>query len=100
MFQYLKYLPKILFGFKDVSDQYKEETGNNRPVILSRTFINSLVCFLATIASVALGVDFDDGQVKVVADNTATIILAGVGLYTAIMSFVAQVKSKRNEPKE
>lgn len=97
MFQYLKYLPKILFAFKDVSDQYKEETGNNRPVLLSRTFINSLVCFLSTIATVALGVKFDDESIRVVADNTATIILAGVALYTAIMSFVAQIKSKRNE---
>ena len=100
MFQYLKYLPKILFGFKDVSDTYKTETGENRPWYLSRTFIYSLLCFLGTIATIITGIAFDEEQIKAIADNTPSLITAIIAIVGAIMSFVAQIKSKRNDPKE
>ncbi len=96
MFQYLKYLPKIIFGFKDVSDTYKAETGENRPWYLSRTFIYSLLCFLGTIATIATGITFDEEQIKAIADNTPSLITAIIAIVGAIMSFIAQAKSKRN----
>jgi len=96
MFQYLKYLPSILFKFKDVSDAYKEETGQGRPWYLSRTFIYSLLCFLGTIATIATGITFDEAQIKAIADNTPSLITAIIAIVGAIMSFVAQAKSKRN----
>ncbi len=96
MFQYLKYLPSILFKFKDVSDAYKEETGQGRPWYLSRTFIYSLLCFLGTIATIVTGITFDEEQIKAIADNTPSLITAIIAIVGAIMSFIAQAKSKRN----
>lgn len=96
MFTFLKYLPKILLGFKDVSDTYQEETGEGRPFYLSRTFVFSLLCFLATGATVFLGITFDQEQIKIVADNLVTIVTAVIAVIGAIMSFIAQWKSQRN----
>lgn len=95
MFQYLKYLPKILFMFKDVSDTYKAETGENRPWYLSRTFIYSLLCFFGTIATIVTGITFDEAQIKAIADNLPTLITAVIAIVGAVMSFIAQAKRKQ-----
>ena len=97
MLSFLKYLPQILIGFKDVSDKYKEETGAGRPFYLSRTFVFSLLCFLGTAATVVTGVTFDQEQIKVVADNLVTIITAVIAVVGAVMSFIAQWKSAKNK---
>lgn len=90
-------MPKILFGFKDVSDEYKETTGEGRPWYMSRTFIFSALCFIATIATIFTGVTFDEEQIKAIADNLPSLITASVAIVGVIMSFVAQVKSKRGK---
>jgi hypothetical protein len=96
MFQYLKYLPKILFGFQDVSDVYKAETGENRPWYYSRTFIFSALCFISTLATIFFGITFNEDQLKIIAENVPTLITTLVAIIGAIMSFVAQFKSKKN----
>lgn len=96
MFTFLKYLPKILFGFKDVSDTYQTETGEGRPWYLSRTFIFSALCFIGTIVTILTGITFDEVQIKAIADNAVTVITALVAIIGAVMSFVAQIKSKRH----
>ena len=94
--QFLKYLPQILLGFKDVSDKYKTETGEGRPWYLSRTFIFSALCFIGTGVTIITGITFDQEQIKVVADNAVTIITAVIAIVGAVMSFIAQWKSKKN----
>ena len=96
MLQFLKYLPQILLGFKDVSDKYKTETGEGRPSYLSRTFIFSALCFIGTGVTIITGITFDQEQIKVVADNAVTIITAVIAIVGAVMSFIAQWKSKKN----
>ena len=96
MLQFLKYLPQILLGFKDVSDKYKTETGEGRPWYLSRTFIFSALCFIGTGVTIITGITFDQEQIKVVADNAVTIITAVIAIVGAVMSFIAQWKSKKN----
>jgi hypothetical protein len=96
MLTFLKYLPQILLGFKDVSDKYKQETGSGRPWYLSRTFIFSALCFLGTGITIITGISFEQEQIKVVADNAVTIITAVISIIGAILSFVAQWKSKKN----
>ena len=96
MLQFLKYLPQILLGFKDVSDKYKTETGEGRPWYLSRTFIFSALCFIGTGVTIITGITFDQEQIKVVADNAVTIITAVIAIVGAVMSFIAQWKSKKS----
>lgn len=96
MINFLKYLPQILLGFKDVSDKYKTETGEGRPWYLSRTFIFSALCFIGTGVTIITGITFDQEQIKVVADNAVTIITAVIAIVGAVMSFIAQWKSKKN----
>ena len=98
MLTFLKYLPSILLKFKDVSDTYKQETGEGRPWYLSRTFVFSALCLCGTGATIATGVVFDQAQIKVVADNVVTIVTAGIALVGAVISFIAQWKSKKNPP--
>ena len=86
MLQFLKYLPQILLGFKDVSDKYKTETGEGRPWYLSRTFIFSALCFIGTGVTIITGITFDQEQIKVVADNAVTIITAVIAIVGAVMS--------------
>lgn len=92
MFTFIKYLPKILLGFKDVSEKYKEETGNNRPVYLSRTFIFSLLCFIGTGVTVVTGMVIDPNLLQILADNLPAFISAIIAIVGAIGSFVAQWK--------
>lgn len=96
MFTFLKYLPQVILAFKDVSDTYKEETGKDRPWYLSRTFLYSALCFVGTLVTIIFGVKLDEEQIKVVADNLPTIISGVIALVGAILSFIAQWKSKKN----
>jgi hypothetical protein len=94
MFQVLKYLPKIIFGFKDVSAEYKDATGNGRPWWLSRSFLYSALCFIGTLVTVGTGIELDKVQLEAIADNVVIIIPAIIAFVTAIMSLVAQIRSK------
>jgi len=100
MIEILKYLPKILFAFQDVSKQYKEETGEGRPWYLSRTFIFSALCFIGTIVTVVTGVTFDEAQIKTLADNAPTLISAIIAIVGAVMSFIAQAKRQPTDTKK
>jgi len=97
MLALLKYLPKIIFGFKDVSTEYKEATGEGRPWYLSRTFLYSALCFAGTLVTIGTGIELDKKQMEVIADNVAVIIPAVIALICAIMSFVAQIRSKNHD---
>lgn len=97
MFVFLKYLPQILFSFKDVSDKYKEETGQGRPWYLSRTFIYSALCFIGTLVTIGTGMSIDPALISTIADNMPTLISSIVALVGAILSFVAQWKSQKNQ---
>lgn len=95
MLTFLKYLPQILLRFKDVSDSYETETGAGRPWYLSRTFVFSALCFLGTLATVLFGISYDSAVLQELANNIVTVVTALIAVVGAIMSFVAQVKSKR-----
>ncbi len=99
MFTLLKYLPKIIFGFKDVSKQYKEETGEGRPWYLSRTFLYSALCFVWTLVTVGTGVELEKEKLDAIADNVTVIIPAVIALVSAILSFIAQFKRKPTSTK-
>ncbi len=97
MITFIKYLPKVLLGFKDVSDKYKEETGQGRPWYLSRTFIFSALCFIGTLVTIVTGVSIDPQLLNTLADNLPTLISSIVALVGAILSFLAQWKSQKNQ---
>jgi uncharacterized membrane protein YkvI len=99
MFAILKYLPKIIFGFKDVSNEYKEVTGENRPWYLSRTFLYSALCFVGTLVTIGTGIELEKEKIKAIADNVTVIIPAVIALVSAVMSFIAQFKRKPTETK-
>ena len=42
------------------------------------------------------GITFDEEQIKVIADNAPTIISGIIAIVGAVMSFVAQWKSKKS----
>lgn len=97
MITFIKYLPKVLLGFKDVSDKYKEETGQGRPWYLSRTFIFSALCFIGTLITIVTGISIDPQLLNTIADNLPTLISSIVALVGAILSFLAQWKSQKNQ---
>jgi hypothetical protein len=97
MIKFIKYLPKVLLGFKDVSDKYKEETGQGRPWYLSRTFIFSALCFIGTLITIVTGISIDPQLLNTLADNLPTLISSIVALVGAILSFLAQWKSQKNQ---
>ena len=97
MITFIKYLPKVLLGFKDVSDKYKEETGQGRPWYLSRTFIYSSLCFLGTLIAIGTGITVDPQLINTIADNLPTLISSVIALVGAILSFIAQWKSQKNQ---
>lgn len=97
MWQYLKYIPKIIFGFKDISKQYKAETGEGRPWYLSRTFLYSALCFVGTLVTIVTGIELEPEKLQAIADNVTIIIPAVIALVSAIMSFVAQFKRKATD---
>lgn len=97
MITFIKYLPKVLLGFKDVSDKYKEETGQGRPWYLSRTFIFSALCFIGTLITIVTGISIDPQLLNTLADNLPTLISSIVALVGAILSFLAQWKSQKNQ---
>jgi hypothetical protein len=93
MFTFLKYIP-LLLKFKDVTDVYKKETGENKPWYISRTFFGSAIAFIFTCLAVFFGLVVDANTVAIVADNAYTISSAIVALYGIIMTFVGQIKKK------
>ena len=97
MITFIKYLPKVLLGFKDVSDKYKEETGQGRPWYLSRTFIFSALCFIGTLITIVTGISIDPQLLNTLADNLPTLISSIIALVGAILSFLAQWKSQKNQ---
>lgn len=94
--KYLKYLPQILFGFKDVTEKYQQETGRGRPWYASRTFVYSALCFVGTVVTIVFGVELDKVQLQELADNLTVAVPAVIAIVGAVMSFVAQIRSKRN----
>ena len=96
MIKYLKYVPLVLLGFKDVSQAYTEETGQGRPWYLSRTFTYSALCFVSTLIGALTGVTFEESAISIVADNVPTIVSGVIALIGAGLTFVAQWKSTRN----
>jgi hypothetical protein len=93
MFSFLKYIP-LLLKFKDVTEVYKEETGQDKPWYLSRTFLGSAIAFIFTCLAVFFGIVVDAGTIQIVVDNISTIISAIVALYGIIMTFIGQIKKK------
>ena len=92
MFNFLKYLPQILLKFKDVSASYAKETGEERPFYLSRTFVFSALCFIATLITAITGTIIDENFLGVLADNIPTIISGIIAIIGAVLSFIAQWK--------
>jgi len=93
MFSFLKYIP-LLLRFKDVTEVYKEETGENKPWYMSRTFLGSAIAFIFTCLAVFFGIVVDAGTIEIVVNNISTIISAIVALYGIIMTFIGQIKKK------
>lgn len=98
MFSWIKYIP-LLLKFKDVTDVYKEETGEDKPWYLSRTFLGSAIAFISTCLTVFFGIVVDAGTVQIVVDNISTIIPAIIALYGIVMTFVGQIKKKSTKEK-
>lgn len=94
MFNFLKYLP-LLLKLKDIAEVYKQETGENKPWYLSRTFVGSIIAFVFTCLTVFLGIEFDQGQITFLTDNISTMITTGIALYGVIMSFIGQIFKKQ-----
>lgn len=93
MFQFLKYIP-LLLKFKDVTEVYKEETGQDKPWYMSRTFLGSAIAFIFTCLAVFFGIVVDAGTIEIIVNNTSTIISAIVALYGIVMTLVGQIKKK------
>jgi uncharacterized membrane protein len=96
MFKYIG----LILKFSDVSKVYKEETGKDKRWWLSRTFIGSLIAFLATAVTVFFGIEISDGQVEVIVNSLSTIIPAAIALYGVVMTFIGQVKKQQEPPCE
>ena len=96
MFALLRYLPKIIFGFKDISAEYKEATGEGRPWYYSRGFIHSVICFAGTMVTAFVGITIDPKLFDVIADNATILLPAAISLITAVMSIIGQIRSVYN----
>lgn len=93
MFKYIG----LILKFSDVSAIYKQEKGEGKSWWLSRTFIGSLIAFLATVVAVFFGIQISDGQVEVIVNSVSTIVPAVIALYGIVMTFIGQIKKKQDE---
>lgn len=98
MFAFFKYLP-LLLGLKDVANVYKQETGEDKPWYLSRTFLGSAIAFIFTCLAVFFGISYTGDDIEVIVNNIYTIITTCVALYGVVMTFVGQIKKKTPEGK-
>lgn len=94
MLTLLKYLPLLLRG-KGIADIYREETGQGKPIYLSRRFVGAVVVVIFAALTTYTGISIDEGLSLQVADNTATIITAVITLYGIILGIVGHFKRQK-----
>lgn len=88
---FLKYLPLIL-KFKNVSEVYKEETGDGKPFYLSRRFIGLLITIIFAIVTVKTGITVDEALSAQIAEHVVSIITALVALYGIVLGIIGHFK--------
>ena len=85
MLYLLKYLKGILL-FRQVADDYRNETGKDKPALLSRRFINSLIASAGAGATLYTGVNIDAGLIAGIEEHISKIADAGYQIYVLIKS--------------
>lgn len=95
MFGLLRYIPRILFLFKDVTKAIRNDKGQDRPKYLSRRVIGAVLLLVATISGIALKVEISPAIIENITEHLDTAIVAGIGLWGLIMEIVGIVKRKK-----
>jgi len=88
---FLRYLPLIL-KFKNISEVYREETGQGKPFYMSRRFIGLVITVIFAIVTIWTGVTVDDAISLQIADNIVAVITAVITLYGVVLGIIGQVK--------
>lgn len=91
---FLKFLPLILKG-KQVAEVYQEETGQGKPVYLSRRFVGTVIVLIGAGVSMYFGVSLDENILSSLTDNTVSIISAGITLYGVILGIIGIIKRRK-----
>ena len=94
MFGWIKYLP-LLLKFKNISDVYKEETGENKSWWLSRRFFGVVIIAIFAFLSIQFGFDMSALSPDVIANHIVNAVQAFIGLYGIIMVIVGYFKRKK-----
>lgn len=95
MFAIFKYLP-LVGMLKDVSTAYKEETGKDRPAVLTRRFMGAALVLAGAFASIQLGIEIDSTIIEQITDSLDKLVAAGMVLHGSILTIVGIVKRKKS----
>jgi len=96
VFAIFKYLPLVGL-LKDVSTAYKDETGKDRPAVLSRRFIGAVLALAGAFVSIQLGVEISADTLAQITDSLDKMVAAGTVLYGAVMVIVGLLKRKKDD---
>jgi len=94
MLKWLKFLPLAGLG-KDVSTAYKEETGKDRPKILSRRVIGAAIAFVSAFIAIKFGVTLDATIIDQITDSLDKLITVGTTLYGIALLIYGFFKRKK-----
>jgi len=89
MFKYIK----LLAGWQDVQDTYRQEKGKDRPIYLSRKLIGSVIGLLGVFLHVQFGIAVDEATQISLIDNFEKLFPALMVVYGSGMAIVSIVKN-------
>lgn len=86
MFYLWKHVKAILL-FRQVADVYKAETGKDKPALLTRRFIHSIVASSGVVAAM-YGMDFQAGLLEGIEQHLTNVLDVGYQVYLLIKSII------------
>ena len=84
IFKLIKWLPALLKG-KDVAEAYKAETGKNKPAIVSKRFIGTVVVLASAIVSIQYGVTLDADVLNKLTGSLTDLATASTTVYGLVI---------------
>jgi len=94
MLKWLKFLPLAGLG-KDVSTAYKEQTGKDRPKVLSRRVIGAAIAFISAFVAIKFGVTLDATIIAQITESLDKLVVASTTLYGLALLIYGYFKRKK-----
>jgi len=86
MFYLLKHIKAILL-FRQVADAYRSEVGKDKPALLTRRFIHSIIASSGAAAAM-YGMDLQAGLLEGIEQHISNVLDVGYQIYLLIKSII------------